>query len=104
MDLFRYHSWLQHMLEHGLYDHAINGAVGQRDRVAVGDKLHGGARVDVEADEVDPGVGVQLIEACAHDAGPDEQDPGPLADRGIVGAEQLEHAGHVGRRGGVDWM
>ena len=104
VDLIRDHSWLQHVLEHGLYDHAINGAVGQRDRVAVGDELHHGARVDVEADEVDRGFGVQPVETSAHGAAPDDKNPGPLAGRGIAGAEQLEHAGHVGRCGAVDWM
>ena len=104
VDLFCDHSWLQHVLKHGLYDHAIDGAVGQRDGVAVAYELHDGACVDVKGDEVDRGLGVQLLETSAHGAAPDDQDPGPLAGRGIVGAKQLNHAGHVGRRGGVGRM
>ena len=92
------------MLEHSLDDDAIDSRCRNRNGVAVANELHVGAHIDVEGDEVDRGVVVQLVEAVADGAAPDDQNPGAAAGRRGVGVEQLEHAGHVGRRGVVGGM
>jgi len=70
VDLLRNYCRLQHVLENSLHDDAIDGAVRQRDCMAVGNELHDRALVDVECDKVDRGVGVYLLEAAAHGAAP----------------------------------
>ncbi|WAJ44182.1 hypothetical protein OK015_24030 [Mycobacterium sp. Aquia_216] len=87
MDLLCHHRRFEHVLQHRLDDHAIDGAVGQRDRMPVADELDRRAGVDVEGDEVDIRVRVELRQAVTLRAASDHQNPGPPPDRGGVGPE-----------------
>lgn len=77
VDLVGHHRRLEYVLQHRLDGHGIDAAVGQQDRMTVGDELHHGADVDVESDQIDCRVGIRPGQAVALGSAPDDQNQRP---------------------------
>jgi glycosyltransferase involved in cell wall biosynthesis len=88
VDLGDHPGRIEDVFQHGLYDDRVEAAVGQRDRMGVGDELGEVAAVQVEADDVDP-ARVELLDAVAEAAAADDENPGGPA-------EQHQQPPHVG--------